>query len=426
MSGNVSLIEVLAMFLLLGLSGLFSGLETGLTAIDAVWLRDQETPASKRLLNYLDTRERLIAVMLIGNNLVLVGAAALMNRVLTRLLPFPAALVTTFLLTPLLLLFGEILPKSFFLRRKNELTLRCVRVVDVLMLALGRLAEVTTWLSRSIIHALPISAEQSPLVTREDLQALIKELPSRRFSPEEREMITELLEMQTRTVREVMRPRSDIQACSVDTSIPEAIKLVRQTGMSHLPIFNHRTREFDGFIHYSDLLHERDRDRPLRQLKRPLLFIPETLTLERALIEMQKKHFPFAMIINEYGETIGFVALEDVIEEITGEIHDETDLEELNLIPLPDHTFELSGLLRIPEFNEYFSADIHEEDVETIAGYIMRVVQRMPKEGDYADFGPFRFTVTTMRHRRIERVHLTLNPDLPPEEPEDADEDDRS
>lgn len=410
MTGTVSASEIIGVVVLIVLSAIFSGLETALTRVDSRRLNDTGDNRAHRLTALLLDRERLIAVMLIGNNLVLVGAAALLNRVLSKLIPFQAALITTLILTPLLLIFGEILPKSLFMKNRVALTLFFLPLVEGLVTAFGGIAKHSTVLAKTVVSFLGLkSAEIASNVTREDLQVMFQSIPDSHFDEDEREVLTKILSLSETTARDVMQPRTDVVYAHPEETCEEVMRLMRRTGLSHIPLYDPAISEFIGLVHFSDLLSKGDMEAPARSVHHKCHFVPEQVRLDHLLVELQTKKRPLALVSDEYGEVSGLVSVEDIVEQITGDIHDEHDSKQKHVRKKDDTSYQVKGSMRVCTVNDELNLALDEDEAETIGGLMMAMLQKLPDEGESVQVEGAKLTVSQMQGRRVAWIDIALN-----------------
>lgn len=406
-------LKLVAVLVLLVLSALFSGIETGLTTVNRAFLKQQAGAGDQRatrLINTTRNMDRVLAVMLIGNNLVLVAAAAMVNSILTSLYPEYAAVLTTLILTPALLLFGEILPKSLFLQYRNSLTLTFSGLVTVLTTALGPLARFGTGFAKQVVRLLGLrSGNPSPFVTKEDLRTVLEEEQAGiQFREAERELLANILALGETTLHEIMVPRLEMVWCSRYDTLEFARDLMRSSGHSSLPVYAPEQKDYIGIVHYSDILLASDRAAAVTTIIRPVRFAPSSKRVDRMLVEFQTEKFSLCLVVDEYGDVSGLVTLEDIVEEIIGQIHDEYDVETQYLTLQPDGSLVLDGRLEIYQLNEFLGTHFPESPVETVGGLVMQALQKIPERGEELVLEGLRFRVLSMRGRRVDRLRVEL------------------
>ena len=329
----------------------------------------------------------------------------------------PAGAVTL-LITFLSLVFGELAPKRLALQQSERLA----TLVSYPMYVLSVVARPIVWLLSGATQAvlLLVGSRHSPTpgVSMQDIRYLIEAGASQGLlESSERRWALEALELGERRVRDVMRPRIDMEALDIDTPSDEVVGALAMSGFSRLPVYEGSPDRILGFVYMKDVFLQQHLKQPLqlRKLLRPVLYVPETLPLDRLLARFQEKKTQFAVVLDEYGGTEGLVTIEDLLRNIVGDIHDEyrKDDEEMIAVHSPGAwlidgalgLYELTALLRKsrPQFEP-------PRDVSTVSGLIQNELQRMPQVGDALEFDGVRFEVTTMDGQRIDRVLVQVAP----------------
>ncbi|MFO7899892.1 MAG: hemolysin family protein [Planctomycetota bacterium] len=401
------LYHLLAMVILLGLSAFFSASETALFSLSR---RDfRRLDRSPSLIHGLIQKLRgdpqsLLTTVLFGNMLV-------------NVLYFSVATVATirsespairYALGPVslvgVIICGEVVPKA---------------VAVAMPLGYSRLAAIPLFAFRQIIYpvrrvlgvVLKLSAmltrnrAAQTYVTREELQLLIRATSERgEIDRTERDMMQEIVEFAEIRVREVMVPRVDVIAFEINGTADELQRLVEETGITKLPVYEENIDNIVGILHARDVLLS---DKTVPEALRPVsLFIPEVARIEAALQQFRQRHSQFAIVVDEYGGWAGIVTLEDIVEEIVGEISDEFDGTEEPVRQIGPDRYVLSGSVGIRDWSELFGLNLELElaEVETLAGFIVLRLGRLPREGDTLDLANLRFTVQKVEQRRVARV----------------------
>ncbi|NPA93441.1 MAG: HlyC/CorC family transporter [Chloroflexi bacterium] len=274
------------------------------------------------------------------------------------------------------------------------------------------------WAQRMTSLAAPFDRLISPhqesdwLLNDETLQALLQaNLQEGRLEQEEREMLRSIVRFGDTLVREIMVPRIDMVTVEVNTPLPEATDLFIKTGFSRLPVFEEKIDNIVGLLYAKDLLPVwragLEEQRPLRSLLREAYFVPEAKKVDELLAEMQRRRMHMALVVDEYGGIAGLVTLEDIVEEIIGEIQDEYDLEEepLDIRPLGPDEYLLSGRADIDDINEALGTEFPSDDADTLGGLLLSVTGHMPAEGEEIRLDGFLFTIRKVDQRRIVLVH---------------------
>ncbi|MBN2383990.1 HlyC/CorC family transporter [bacterium] len=411
---------VIFLFALL-LSAFFSGVETGFIRIDPIkvnYLKDHPTHAMQQFTRLLEEKNKILSTMLIGNNLSLIIASTCITSFLLNIVHIheQESIIATLIVTPVLLLFGEIIPKSFFLHNP----IRKVNLLLPLILFFRSLFSPCVWLinfyTRWLInHLLPKRFRTSESVSVEDLHHILKQLRLDSDTTQKEKMyIARVLRFHKTQAKEIMKPLIDVIALEHNATIRQAIELMSSSGYSRLPVYTDSIDSITGIIHAKDLLntcaHEQiNRPLPLDIIKE-VVYVPETKRISEILAEFQKFRHELFVVIDEYGASVGVVSLEDVLEEIFGEIYDEYDDDnEEYLFPLGKNTFIVSGRLDVDVFNDRFSCNLPKHNYETLAGFILYLAGRIPFQGETFHFHNLAFTVLKANQMKIDQLKLKIN-----------------
>ncbi|HLQ04488.1 MAG TPA: hemolysin family protein [Verrucomicrobiae bacterium] len=323
-----------------------------------------------------------------------------------------SAVVVTVAVTSLVaVLFGLFLPRAIAARHAQSVLL-------VLVWPL----EIVTWLTRPLVSVLfaltrvlarPFGGNApSTKVTEDEIRALVETGQAQGvLEPREREMISSIFELGDKEVREVMIPRTDIVALDVNTPANEVLEQITRVGHSRLPVYEGSADDIIGILYVKDLfrrLARGDRDIDLRRFLRPAHFVPESKKADELLREMQRDKVHIAVVVDEYGGTAGIVTLEDLVEEIVGEIRDEYDVEQELVLPVSENEALMDARVPFEDVRETFDLDVEpSEDYATLGGFITNQLGRFPRAGESVESGGVRFTVESVEGKRIRRVRIT-------------------
>jgi len=411
--------------LLLALSAFFSGTETAFFAIskiDFAKLKEEHTTSAKRIVRLLNDQRKLLITILTGNTLVNIGSAVIATILTVKLIQqyhlsetwsmFIEVVVVTFLI----LIFGEITPKVAAVKRPVAFARKVVFWIDLIYLVFypisASLERFTLFFSR-VFHL----EKKEHFLSEDELKTLI-ELGEEKgtIQEEEKEMIDSIFEFGETTVREIMLPRIDMVCVEVSTPIEELIELIQKEGHSRIPVYEERIDNIVGIIHAKDLipfLANSQKVSDLRKLARPAYFIPESKKIDDLLREFQQEKVHMAIVVDEYGGTAGLVTLEDVIEEIVGEIQDEYDREQPLFKKIAENIWLVDAKIDISEFNETFPEPLPEdEDYESLGGFIFDITGDVPAEHEVIQWNHYKFQIEKLEGQRIAEVKVIY---LPPE-----------
>ena len=337
---------------------------------------------------------------------------------LEALIFFVALLAGTMLVVSL----GEFLPEALALRAPESSAITFAPLVALLEWLLAPLVRILLWLSATISQ--PVTGQRLPLVTEEEIKTLVDAgEEGGAIEEEEKEMIYSIFEISDTWARELMVPRIDVMALDVSTPLPEAADALLAAGHSRAPVYEGTIDNILGILYAKDLLtrwRSGTLEGDLRSVVRPALFVPETKKANELLAELQQRRTHMAIVVDEYGGTAGLVTLEDIVEEIVGDIRDEYDVNEETYVEKVNETeYVFDARINIGEVNELLHTHLPSEDSDSLGGYIYGQLGRIPAASEKVATGQAEFEVLTVTGRRIRKVRATLTP--PPPEPEPAE-----
>lgn len=399
------------------LSAFFSGIETGVISLSRIHLRQREEKGDRRaaiLSALLRKPERLLATVLLGNNLVNVTATMIFLVWAVRQLGIPRAeYVTPLVVTPILLIAGEILPKALFRHRADMLAIAFAQPLQAVMTAFSPGVAVLMRITNRLSSFLGGAERRSLFLSREDIRLMfIEGEEAGAIEEEEREMIKGVIDFGTTTVREIMVPRIDMVAVSDDSSWEEISEVFERSGHSRLPVYHEKIDEVIGMLYVFDLMRagKPPAGKSLREIIRPVAFVPESKKVQDLLHEFRQKQMFMAIVVDEYGGTAGLVTLEDVLEEIFGEIQDEYDVEELPVANLGEGLFVLDARMHRYEAEELLGIKLPEGEYETVGGFVFEQLGRIPRKGESFQYDNFQVTILDATSRAVSRVKFQFVP----------------
>jgi len=423
-----SLIAQFALILLcFVLSAFFSMTETALTSLSSLktkHMRENSGAAGHVLELWLHSPQKVLAAILIGNNLVNIFAAVYADNLVQKAFGFSSVELVTTLMTLLIVLFTEVIPKTLGKNYSSQLaipSLQLFRIFYVLFTPFTWLISGAASAFLSLFKPSEKSSRSSPQITEEELEFLINVGEEEGVIAEQKhEMLSGIFELGDTIAREIMVPRMDMMALSADTGLLEAVQTFKSTGLSRLPIYEKRLDNIVGVIHSKDLLFRLQKqiespdlaEEKIMDFKRPALFVPESKPVDLLFQELRKQRQHMAICLDEYGGTSGLVTLEDIFEEIVGEIRDEFDDEEDAIRPssLPNQ-YIVECKVHIDDFAEFF--DISEQVVfqnnesseyDTLGGFILHHFGEIPKLSDKITIGSVVIEVIEVSKRRVRKV----------------------
>lgn len=419
------IIALLCMLLLLLGSAMVSGSEVAFFSLGKSKLTDLNDNDRKvqRLLNLLERPRLLLATILIANNLFNIGIIILSAFVLnlwlgfgepdSEISPLLEFAIGVLLVTFLLVLFGEVIPKVYANYHNVNFALSMAGPLLFMRNVFRPLAMVLVNSTKVLEKRL--SRHQKMQVTREEVDHAIELATDEQTSPEEKEILKGIVKFGDITVKQIMHPRMDIVAIDHEQPFSEVFSIVLESGFSRIPVYKDNLDQIQGILYAKDLLKYLDQPDTFawQSLVRKVFYVPETKKIEHLLKEFQLKHIHLAIAVDEYGGTSGIVTLEDIMEEIIGEIKDEYDIqEELEYEKISDKEYLFEGKTLINDLckvmnikTDYF--DDVKGDADSLAGMLLELFQKMPEQNEQADYNNFTFEVLSVTRKRIQQVKVT-------------------
>ncbi|MBI1845852.1 MAG: HlyC/CorC family transporter [Candidatus Rokubacteria bacterium] len=389
----------------------FSAAEMAFIAANRLRLRHLAEEGSGTAAAYLEVfrhPERPLSAAMMGVTIADIVAASAATWALLPVLGHAAPLVVTAVLTPVMLVFGEIIPKAAAREWATRLILWLYRPLMVAAWVLAPVVTLATAITAALLRLFGVrDAATRHFVSREELKALLSVEPGEAdVTTQEAEMIDKIFDLGNTAVREVMVPLVDAVMLE-DTATPaDAIALIHQRGYSRIPIWHERESSVVGMVAAMDLLRLGAEARSLDALMRPPYYVPEAKRIDDLLREMQRARNPMAIVVDEYGATTGLVTLEDVVEEIVGEIEDEHDRAPASVERLPDGSYWVAARVHIDELNESLEWNLPKQDYETVGGLVLATLGRIPRTGEEFQVRGYTITVLEADARRVAAVKI--------------------
>jgi putative hemolysin len=409
----VSLVILLVSILMVAF---FSSSEASLISVSKIRIRslaERGNRAAQTARELWENHDKLFATILLTENTFIIFASSVGTTLALAIFGERGLLVASLVMTVLIVLFGEITPKTYAARHSERLSLLVARPISIIVRVLHPVIYVFTLIANSLIGLVSRGREvQSPFVTAEEISMLasIGEQQGTVLAME-RDMVHKVFEFGQRQVREVMIPRPDIVGVETDTTLEGLLGIFSSSSHSRFPVYEGDLDNVIGFVSIKDVLLALARDPAhapvqVRELVRPTTFVPETKQVGHLFREMSSQHMQMSIVIDEYGGTAGVVTLEELVEEIVGRLTDEWVTEPL-LVELDEHTVQVHGLVRVDEVNRELGIALPEDaHYDTIAGFILYRLRRIPEEGEHLSYGDIQLTVLEMKGPKIEKVLL--------------------
>ena len=421
-----SWLTILAIFVLLGISAFFSGSETALTAASRGKLHsmaDKGSRGAKRALALTEDTERLIGAVLLGNNLVNILAAALATSLFTRLFGDSGVALATLVMTLLVLIFAEVLPKTYAISNSEgaaSFVSAPIRALVIIFAPIVATVRITVRAILRLFGAKMTGLDEDDAAQKEIAGAIALSHSEGNFEKDDRDRLLGALDLKGREVEEIMLHRSDIEIIDAAASPQDIVTQSLASRYTRLPIFKDEPENIIGVIHTKDLLREVDKlvrgedggpdaiDRlNIIDIAREPYFVPETTPLDDQMREFLLRKAHFALVVDEYGDLQGLITLEDILEEIVGEITDEHD-EDAEILDGKDTSgnFKIDGSATIRDVNRMHEWNLPDDEANTIAGLVIHEAQMIPKIGQVFSFHGFRFEIAGRDQNRITKLKV--------------------
>jgi putative hemolysin len=405
---HLSILVILFVF-----SGFFSGSETALISLDKMRLKylvQKKRRGAERLEALLDRPDHLLSAILVGNNLVNVAASVFATTLFVELYGQRGELMTILILTPLLLIFSEVAPKTYAAQYAEKVSFLVLRPIILFMWLLTPVVWLVTGTSRLLTRFMH-GEEKRPLISEDEIRSIITVGEQTGVvAKEKRRMLHGVIELSRIRVRDVMIPRTEVVGVDIEATFEDILLTMQQAHHSRFPVFEGSLDNVVGVIHSKDILNflGRPEEFVLQEIARPPYFVPESKPIEALLQSFRKRRLHLAVVIDEYGGVEGIVTLEDIFEEIFGEIQDEYDDEEVLVRELEPGRFLIDGSASLRTINRRFGLEFSEEHANTLAGLLLRTMGNIPEEGARCEVDGVTLIARKIVDRRIEEIEMIL------------------
>src|SRR6266567_5822679 len=411
-------LQVAILIVSLFLCAMASAAETALTSISRIKLKNLVESGDEQAIEIdrlLTDPNKLLSTILVVNSVAVIVASSMATVLALAFSATYGELLSSVVISLVVLIFCEITPKTAAVQnpvRWARIFIRPVRgAAWVLTPIVWSLSAITNFLVRLVGGEMK---HRGPFVTEEELRLLVSVGEKEGvLEEEETEMIHSIFEFADTTVREVMIPRIDMVTLESDATVDQAVDLALEAGFSRIPVYEESIDEIIGVLYTKDMLKQLRQGHdtlPIRDLVRPAYFVPETKKLDDLLREIQQQRVHMVIVVDEYGSVAGLVTIEDLVEEIVGDIQDEYDREEKLYERISDDEYIFDAKISIDEFNDVMGTELDDEDYETLGGLMYALLDKIPNVNDTITFEGLTFTVLTTRGRRITKVRVERNP----------------
>jgi CBS domain containing-hemolysin-like protein len=417
---DISYFEIAVFFILIFLSGIFSSVETAMFSLGKVSIKKilkRGGTRAKLLGLWSSNQNKFLTTVYVGNNILNVGASVLASSITIDVARHygyrePYALATaTGVITFILLLFGEVIPKAIAQHNPERIFLILAAPINIALILLRPLSVFFEWISRIFIAIFGGSEQRRSLaVTEDEIKAIIEagEIDGA-IEEEEKEMIHSVIEFGDTVVKEVMVPRVDMVCVEVSTPMEEILEIMAEEKLSRLPVYEQTVDTIVGVLHIKNILNAWRRNikemSAIEFISLPY-FVPETKKISELLKEFKSNRMQMAIVVDEYGGTEGLVTMEDLMEEIVGEIKDEYDDSSPMIKKQEDGSYIMDSKLEIHHLNEQLNLAITSDDYTTVGGFILWILRRMPKKNETISYENLKFTILEADRKRIHKIQL--------------------
>jgi len=419
-------IQFIVLAILIVLSGVFSSAETATMTCNRIKMRSLEEEGNKTaaLLNkILEDRSKLLSTLLIGNNIVNISASSIATVLATDLLGSSGAGVATGILTILILIFGEISPKTLATIHADKLSMIYCRPLAFLMKVLTPIIIVVNILAKGFLRMLRVDPDaKAAAMTEEELRTIVDvSHEDGVIEKDERNMIKNVVDFGDSQAKDIMVPRIDMALIDVEATYEELMEIFQKNMFTRFPVYEESVDNVIGIINMKDiLLYSGETPFSLRNYLRKAYYTYEYKKTAELLTELRNANASIAIILDEYGTTAGLITIEDLVEEIVGDIRDEYDADEPDeFTKISDREYIVEGSAKLDDVNEKLELELESEDYDTIGGFVIGLLDHLPVVGEKAEFEGISFTVEQMTKKRVDAIRMVI-----PEAPaEDEDED---
>ncbi len=410
---------ILWLVILVLLSGLFAASETALTSVGrakAVKLmrRSKGKLKERAWKEWIDNPQYMLTVILIGNNVVNIVASAISTKLSLMLFPSKGIGVAVGVISFFILTFGEIMPKGVAIHYADTISSMVILFMYFLGVALFPVVKVLTVFSFGILSLVGVKMDRSiPFITSEDLQSMMMYEDSPGFESEERKMIRGVIEFKDLVVREVMIPRTDMVCIESGTTVRDAIEIAMREGFSRFPVYEDNVDNIKGILYVKDMIRIVDKpelmEHNIEEFVREPYFVPETKRVKELFDEFREKKLHVAIVVDEFGGTSGIITMEDILEEIVGEIEDEFDRQLRQVRAVGKGVYMIDARLHVDDLRDIIHIELPKgEDFDTVGGFLLERFGRIPNIGDKLVYGNVEFEVVDANPKRIKKIRVKV------------------
>ncbi|NLP43024.1 MAG: HlyC/CorC family transporter [Peptococcaceae bacterium] len=408
-SNSIMLIIILAVLVLL--SAFFSATETAFTSFNRMRMKNIAESGNKRaelLLRISEDYDKLLSTILIGNNLVNIAAASLATVIFVNYFGNMGLILSIIVMTLAILIFGEISPKSLVKETPEKFAMFSVVFLRFLMVILTPVNYLFDQWQKLLAKIFKVQGKKG--ITEEELLTIVQEAEhGGGINEQEGELIRSVLEFNDVEAIDILTPRVDVVAVSTEDSKQEIADLFKKTGYSRLPVYDTSIDNIIGLIHQKDFHNEVASGNDLSAIIKPTIYIAQSMKVSKLLKLLQQSKSHLAVVVDEFGGTVGIVTMEDILEELVGEIWDEHDIVVEEFSRIAENEYRILGSTNLEKMFDYFDIDYESDtDVNTVSGWVIDKFGRIPSEGESFTYGNLVIKVSKTNHRRVQEITLKI------------------
>ena len=415
-SSTSNSIQIVLLIILLIGSGFFSASETALMSLSKIKMRHMEedgVKGAKLVSTLIEDSNRLLTSILIGNNIVNIAATSITTSLFTAMLGAQGVAIATGLMTVLVLIFGEITPKTISANNPEKASLVVAKPIKFFVTILTPIVWMFNIITKIIFKLFGIDSEGvKPFITEEELKTMVNVSHEEGLlEMEEREIINNVFEFGDMQAKEAMVQRLDIVAIDMEDSYEEIIDLFKTEKLSRMPVYEETIDDIIGILNIKDIIFLSDEEIEnfdIKKYMREAFFTYEFKKITQLLEEMKKDKSQMAIVVDEYGGTAGLITIEDLVEVIVGDIEDEYDEEEDEIQVISPNEFLVDGSTKISDVNEILNIELESEEFDSIGGYIIGYIRHIPEENEIIEMDNIKFNIESVDKNRIKKIRIML------------------
>lgn len=409
---SIIYIQIIGLIILIILSSFFSASETALMSISKIRVRhmiEENIKGANRVKELIDNPSSLLASILVGNNVVNIASSSLATVLAINLIGSRGVAISTIIMTIVVLIFGEITPKTLASQNSEQISLRVANPIFIVSKMLKPVVIITTTISKFFIKLLGGKSDSNkPFITEDELKTMVDVSEEEGIlKSEEKDMIHNVFQFGDLYAKDVMVQRVDIIALDIEESLDKIISVIKEEGFSRIPIYSSTIDNIVGILNVKDIIFMEDtKGFSLKNYMREITYTYEFRKVTELFKDMNKNRQHMVVVLDEYGGTVGIVTIEDLIEEIVGDISDEYDDEEPEIYVVKEDEYIVEGSVKIEDINELIGTKIESEEFDSIGGFIIGVLGRFPNISEEIIYSNYRFIIEDIDRNRIKKIRI--------------------